>query len=167
MESKQFKAYEYNTIMRLFAILFPIFMVIVAVASAFGKFRYLLYFTIVAATYRTFLNKLKKKIIFINFTERSLNVNSKEIFFADIENYHICLPLRKYFMLRLKTTHKKEVFYISVDNREEIEKLMTDRNLIFNKTKNDLWLKYSPPIIFLLLYLITLYIIMFVYNKIY
>jgi len=46
-------------------------------------------------------------------------------------------------MLRIQTNEKKEVFYIKNEYTEEIEKILKHNNLLLNKTKNDIWLKYS------------------------
>src|SRR5699024_8199706 len=105
--------------------------------------------------------------ISINFTDKGINVNGKEIRFSDIENYHTCLPLRKYFMLRLKTVHKKEVFYISVENREEIERIIKDKNLMFNKTKNDIWLQHSHTVLVVIISYLFIFLSLIIYNKIF
>ena len=165
MSQRHYKTYEYYTVIKTGILwsLVPFGAAVLAASS--GKYRFVLFFTVFAAAYGIFLNKLRQKAISINFTDKGINVNGKEIRFSDIENYHTCLPLRKYFMLRLKTVHKKEVFYIIVENREEIERIMEEKNLSLNKTKNDVWLQHSHTILVFIVFFIFANLAMIIFNK--
>ncbi len=143
IESKQFEAYEYNSMMKTSLFWIPFLTIAIYIAAFSGYIRYILFFILVGPIFYFILLRLKRKAISLSFNEERIIIDKKKIVFSDIISYHTCLPLNKVFMLRIQTNEKKEVFYIKNEYREEIEKILKQNNLPLNKTKNDIWLKYS------------------------
>lgn len=142
-ESKTYKVYEYNTMMKTSLLLLPVFSVVAVISNMFGNLRYILMLTLASATFWGIIGKLKKKFVFIKLGENTISINNKKLHVSEIENYFTCLPLNELFMLRITTKNGKEVFYIKKKFRTEIENVMNNYHIPFKKTNNDIWLKYS------------------------
>lgn len=163
-ESKTYKVYEYNTMMKTSLLLLPVFSIVAVISNMFGNLRYILMLTLASTTFWGIIGRLKKKFVFIKLGENTISIDNKKLYVIEIENYFTCLPLNEMFMLRITTKNGKEVFYIKKEFRTEIENVMNNYHIPFKKTNNDIWLKYSH-LKFAFLYMFICFVIFIIYKQ--
>lgn len=158
------KAYYHDVIIKTAYLYLPIFAVIILVCSFFEKFRFILYFTVVGASYGFILNQLKKKYVNVEFDSENILLGEIIINTKDIESYYLSLPLNELLMLRIKTKNQKDLaVYIDKDLKMTIESFF-NRNSIESVKKNyDNYLKYGH-LIFPFVGLIICAIVYSIYN---
>lgn len=141
------KGYQYQAIMKAVYVWLPVFAVVIFVCSFSETFRFVLYVTVVSATYALILKQLKKKSIPVDFDQGKIQVNNNRIFLAEVEDYCITLPLNELFLLRLKTKEKQEVLYIEKEAKASVEDFFSQTNIPLKYTGYDTYLKYSHLIL--------------------
>ena len=164
MNTKEFKAYEYYTMMRTAYLWLPVFAIVILISSFFEKIQFLLYTTFGAATYYTIIGKLKKKSVSIIFSKDTVTINKNQIAITEINDYYLCLPLNRLFMLRLNTKNGRVVVYLETECRAEVENILERYEIPAKKTRSDIWLKYSH-LKFAFLYLFICFLIFTIYQK--
>ncbi|HWW42743.1 MULTISPECIES: hypothetical protein, partial [unclassified Pedobacter] len=141
------KGYYYQTMMKTAYMWLPVFAIVILICSFFEKLRFVLYPTVVAATYTLIINQLKKKSIQVCFENDEIELNGIRIPISDIEEYYISLPLNELLMLRLKTKCKSEAVFLEKESKEAIEIFFSNVNIKSKKNGYDTYLKYSHLIL--------------------
>lgn len=158
------KAYYHDVIIKTAYLYLPIFAVIILVCSFFEKFRFILYFTVVGASYGFILNQLKKKYVNVEFDSENILLGEIIINTKDIESYYLSLPLNELLMLRIKTKNQKDlVVYIDKDLKMTIESFFNRNSIESVKENYDNYLKYGH-LIFPFVGLIICAIVYSIYN---
>lgn len=158
------KAYYHDVIIKTAYLYLPIFAVIILVCSFFEKFRFILYFTVVGASYGFILNQLKKKYVNIEFDSENILLGEIIINTKDIESYYLSLPLNELLMLRIKTKNQKDLaVYIDKDLKMTIESFFNRNSIESVKENYDNYLKYGH-LIFPFVGLIISAIVYSIYN---
>lgn len=158
------KAYYHDAIIKTAYLYLPIFAVIILVCSFFEKFRFILYFTVVGASYGFILNQLKKKYVNVEFDSENILLGEIIINTKDIESYYLSLPLNELLMLRIKTKNQKDVaVYIDKDLKMTIESFFNRNSIESVKENYDNYLKYGH-LIFPFVGLIICAIVYSIYN---
>ncbi len=158
------KAYYHDVIIKTAYLYLPIFAVIILVCSFFEKFRFILYFTVVGASYGFILNQLKKKYVNVEFDSENILLGEIIIYTKDIESYYLSLPLNELLMLRIKTKNQKDLaVYIDKDLKMTIESFFNRNSIESVKENYDNYLKYGH-LIFPFVGLIICAIVYSIYN---
>lgn len=158
------KAYYHDVIIKTAYLYLPIFAVIILVCSFFEKFRFILYFTVVGASYGFILNQLKKKYVNVEFDSENILLGEIIINTKDIESYYLSLPLNELLMLRIKTKNQKDLaVYIDKDLKMTIESFFNRNSIESVKENYDNYLKYGH-LIFPFVGLIICAIVYSIYN---
>lgn len=158
------KAYYHDVIIKTAYLYLPIFAVIILICSFFEKFRFILYFTVVGASYGFILNQLKKKYVNIEFDSENILLGEIIINTKDIESYYLSLPLNELLMLRIKTKNQKDLaVYIDKDLKMTIESFFNRNSIESVKENYDNYLKYGH-LIFPFVGLIICAIVYSIYN---
>lgn len=158
------KAYYHDVIIKTAYLYLPIFAVIILVCSFFEKFRFILYFTVVGASYGFILNQLKKKYVNVEFDSENILLGEIIINTKDIESYYVSLPLNELLMLRIKTKNQKDLaVYIDKDLKMTIESFFNKNSIESVKENYDNYLKYGH-LIFPFVGLIICAIVYSIYN---
>lgn len=158
------KAYYHDVIIKTAYLYLPIFAVIILICSFFEKFRFILYFTVVGASYGFILNQLKKKYVNVEFDSENILLGEIIINTKDIESYYLSLPLNELLMLRIKTKNQKDLaVYIDKDLKMTIESFFNRNSIESVKENYDNYLKYGH-LIFPFVGLIICAIVYSIYN---
>jgi len=80
IESKQFKAYEYNTMMKTSLFWIPFLTIAIYIAAFSGYIRYILFFALIGPIFYFILLRLKKKAIPLSFNEEGIIIDKKKWF---------------------------------------------------------------------------------------
>ncbi|MGH1520388.1 hypothetical protein [Chryseobacterium sp. JK1] len=137
------KGYYHSVVTKTAYLYLPLFAVIVLVCTIFEKLRFILYCTVVGASYTFILNQLKKKSIDIEFSSDHIALDSCIIPIEDIQSYYLSLPLNQLLMLRIKTKNKDIPIYIDKDLKTVIESFFEKHSIRPLKEGYDNYLKYG------------------------
>lgn len=137
------KGYDHQTVIRTAYLWLPLFAVVIFVCSYFEKYRFILYISVVGATYAFILGQLKKKAVEVHFSKDKITINSTEIRLSDIKSYYISLPLNELIMLRIRTGSGDESIYIEKNKREGIMGFLREHHIPEEKISYDYYLQYG------------------------
>ncbi|KGN75636.1 hypothetical protein HQ47_01470 [Porphyromonas macacae] len=140
------KAGEYHTMFKIGLKWILPFSFSIMISSMMGVYRYIAFFTITASVWGLALKHLSKRMVEMIFTDGSIIIDNNKIPLGAIKSFSSCLPLKKYFILTLRTLDEKEyIYYIPVKYRSTIEKYLSDR-ICFIRQKKDILLSATPTI---------------------
>ncbi len=137
------KGYYHQTVTRTAYVWLPLFAVVIFVCSYFEKYRFILYISVVGATYAFILGQLKKKAVEVNFSRDKITINSTEIRLSEIKSYYISLPLNELIVLRMRTGSGDESMYIDRNKREGIMEFLREHHIPEEKISYDYYLQYG------------------------
>lgn len=137
------KAGEIHTMFKIGMLwIIPLFVAAIY-SSMMGKYRYHAMLAIAGTVWGLMIEHLSWKRIEIIFHEKFLLINGSEVPTESIMNYYTCLPLQKFFMLRLRMKDgTRKIYYLPIKYREEIERYMSKRSFLL-KEKADGFLQYA------------------------
>ncbi len=130
------KAGEYHTMFRTGLKWIVPFTLSAVFSSMMGKYRYIAFLTVTASVWSLLLRNLSKRMVEIKFTDDSIIIDNTIFPMKEVENYYTCLPLRKFFLLRLQTKDgkKRHIYYIPIEYRNEVENYLLKR--VFRHKQN-------------------------------
>ncbi|GEN77556.1 hypothetical protein [Chryseobacterium hagamense] len=137
------RGYDHQTVIRTAYLWLPLFAVVIFVCSYFEKYRFILYISVVGATYAFILGQLKKKAVEVNFCKDKITVNSAEIRLSEIKSYYISLPLNELIVLRMRTGSGDKSIYIDKNKREHITEFLKVNHIPEEKISYDYYLQYG------------------------
>ncbi|WP_449020320.1 hypothetical protein [Prevotella jejuni] len=137
------KAGEFHVMFKIGMFWIIPFCVAVIYSSMMGKYRYHAILAIAGTVWGLMIEHLSWKRIEITFHEKFLLINGSGVLTESIMNYYTCLPLQKFFMLRLRMKDgTRKIYYLPIKYRDEIERYMSKRSFLL-KEKADGFLQYA------------------------
>ncbi|KPH12806.1 hypothetical protein [Chryseobacterium sp. ERMR1:04] len=137
------KGYYHQTILRTAYLWLPVFAIVIFICSYFERFRFILYLSIVVATYAFIINQLKKKAVKVSFNTCEIQIDNNKIPLSIVENYYISLPLNELIILRIYVAGKNEALYLDKMQKENIKELLKQANISDKKILYDNYLQYG------------------------
>lgn len=125
----------------------PVFAIIIFICSYFERFRFILFLTIGAATYKFILQQLTKKSTIITFDIHNIQMGDIHIPLSALQHYYISQPLNHLIILRVRTRDKNLSMYIEKQAKDHIEMLLKTANIPSKKIPYDNYLQFGHLIL--------------------